>query len=118
MAELVGHAMLQPDPRGPGEPGELCTKARLVHQRLQLSGGHRGPELPGRQRIRTCWPGREQPPGRLLAEAEQEQQPLPPGYDTGGVIGEITIQLGVGQDDLTGVLMPGPADTGLSAYRT
>src|SRR5689334_16252579 len=118
MAEPVGYAVLQPDPRGPGKPGELCAKAGLIHQRLQLSGGNRGPELSGWQRISTCWPGREQPPGRLLAETEREQQPPPPGYDAGGVIGEITIQLGVGQDDLNGVLVSRPADAGLGAHRT
>ena len=27
MAEPGGHAVLRPDPRGSGEPGELCAKA-------------------------------------------------------------------------------------------
>ena len=116
VAEPVGDAVLHPDPRGPGKAGDLRAKARLVHQRLQLCGGDRGTELPGRQLIGAGRPGREQSPGRSLAKAEHEQQPSPPGYDVGGATGEITRELGVGEDDLNGVWAPGPADAGLGPH--
>ena len=46
---------------------------------------------------------RSQPPGRPLAEAERERQAVPPGHDTGGVRGEVPVQVGVGQHDLNRV---------------
>jgi len=118
--EPVGHPVLHRDPRGPGQAGDLRGEARLVHQRLQLAGRDRGAELPGRHgaysRARSrarSGPGREQPPGRLLAEAEHEQQAVPPGHDPGGISAEAACQLDVGQHDLHRVHPPGPADAGL-----
>ena len=117
-AEPVGHPVLHPDPRGPRQVGDPRGQARLVHQRLQLGGGNRGTGLPERLLVRAGGPGRQQPPGRPLAEAEHEQQSPPPGHHLGGVIGEITLEFGVGQQDLHRVRAPGPPDAGLGPHDT
>ena len=95
--------------------GDLRAEPGLVQQRLQLAGRNRGTELPGRRPVYARGPSGEQPPGRLLAEPEREQQAVPPGHDTGGVRGEVPVQFGVGQHDLHRVHAPGPADAGLGA---
>ena len=99
------------------QAADLHVQACLVEKRLQLGGGDRGPGLAERQRIGTGRPGRQQPPGRSLAETEREQQSSPPGDDLGRAAGEIGIELGVGEDHLDGVRAAGPPDAGLGPHR-
>jgi hypothetical protein len=89
LPESVGNAVLQPDPRGPRMVGDLHTQACFVQERLQLSSRDPRAGLTERQLISTSGPGRQQPPGRSLAEAKQEYQPVPPGHDVGAISGEI-----------------------------
>jgi hypothetical protein len=102
-AQPFGNAVLQPDPCGPRKAGDLHAQPCFVQERLKLSGGDRGADLPERQLIGAGRPGREQPPGRLLAEAKGEQQSSPPGHNMGGATGEITIELRVSEHDFHGL---------------
>jgi len=116
VAEPFGDAVLQSDPRGPGKAGDLRAQVRLVDERLQFGGVDCGAWLPGWQLIGAGGPGREQAPGRPLAEREREQQSLPPGHDMGGAAGEISIEFGIGQHDLHRVSPPGPSDASLGPH--
>ena len=75
--EPAGHPALHRDPRGPPQVGDPRVQAGGVDQGLQVDGGNRGAERPGFQPPRRRGAGREEPPGRPLAEAEGEQQPAP-----------------------------------------
>jgi hypothetical protein len=83
-AELPGHAVLHPDPRGPGKVGDLRAHVRFSQQRLKLSGRDRRRER-GQQRGAA-------PPGRVassrhvaLTKAEHKHQAMPPGHDMGAI---------------------------------
>ena len=111
--EPAGHPALHRDPRRPPQVGDPRVQARGVDQLLQVNGRNRRAERPGFQPARRRGAGPEQPPGRPLAEAEGEQQSAPAGHDLGGVAGQITVELGVGQHDLHRVDAASPAQAGL-----
>ncbi len=111
-AEPVGNAVLQPDPRGPGKLGDLRVRACLIQQRLQLSSRNRRAGVAEREPVIAGGPGGEQPPGRLLAQAEHKHQPAPPGHDVGTIIGEFDVS----EQDLHGVGSAGPADASLGPH--
>jgi hypothetical protein len=115
--EPAGHPALHHDPRGPLQVGDPRVQAGLVDQGLQVDGRNRRAERPWFQPPRRRGAGREQPPGRPLTEAEGEQQPASPGHDAGGVAGQITVELGVGQHHLHRVNAAGPAQLGLGPHR-
>jgi hypothetical protein len=76
-----------------------------------------GPNDPGSSRPGVAGPGREEAPGRPLAEAEGEQQPAAAGRHLGRVAGQVTVELGVGQHDLHRVHAAGPVQAGLGPHR-
>jgi hypothetical protein len=63
-AEPAGDAVLYPEPRGPGEAGDLRGQARFVQECLQFGGRDWRPRLPEWQLARAGGPGGEEPPGR------------------------------------------------------
>ena len=112
-AEPAGHPALHRDPGGPPQVGDPRVQARIVDQGLQAGGGNRRAERPGFQPPRRRGASREKPPRRPLAEAEGEQQPASAGHDLGGIAGQVTVELGVGQHDLRRIHATGPVQPGL-----
>ena len=115
--EPAGQPALHHDPRRPPQVGDPRVQAGLVDQGLQVDGGNRGAERPWFQPPRRRGAGREETPGRLLAEAEGEQQTAPAGHDLSGFARQVTVELGVGQHDLHRVHAAGPAQAGLGPHR-
>nr|WP_254185625.1 hypothetical protein [Nocardioides panacis] len=115
-SEGVGEPVLEPHPRGPAQLADRDVERRRVQDVLHVCHRHLRTRLPERPAVVVRGTGGQEPPGRALAQGEQEHQPGPADPHVQHPRRQVPVQLEVGEHDLLGVPGTSPGDPRLRAY--